>query len=138
MVFVILEVHHGGGHHAADLTPYQRMMSQKYQFISQPMFLWTICIIKLSIATFLLRISPPEGYRRAVLGVAIVLGVYTFACFITIMFQCQPISMSWGATMDGKCYNGDTMQGLSVANLCESRAVVYTLKAGGLYRIVPN
>lgn len=124
MAFIILQVQNGGGHHAADLSPHQRMMSQKYQYVAQPMFLWTICFIKLSIATFLLRISPPQGYRRAILGVAIVLGIYTFACFFTIIFQCQPISMSWGETMDGKCYNGQTMQGLSVANLCKFPTVL--------------
>ncbi|KAK2754554.1 hypothetical protein FQN54_006955 [Arachnomyces sp. PD_36] len=119
---IVLQVQNGGGHHVADLTTPQRIASSKYQFIEQPLILIAICLIKLSIATFLLRLSPPKGYRRAILGVAIVLSLYTFACFFTIVFQCQPVSMVWGATRDGKCYSGKTFHGLSVANLASNIA----------------
>lgn len=45
------------------------MNAFKLNFISQPIYLFAICLVKLSIGFFLLRIAVKPFYRRLIIGI---------------------------------------------------------------------
>lgn len=56
-------------------------MGLKLNFISQPFFLIAICVVKLSVGFFLLRIATIQIYRRLIQGIMMLMAFYTTGCF---------------------------------------------------------
>jgi tellurite resistance protein TehA-like permease len=106
----------------------------KLNFVSQPLYLFAICFVKLSIGFFLLRIAVHRFYRRLIIGImgmleiihgtchvadsAIVfMGVYSVGCFFTIVLQCTDLRLLWDPTVKGgTCWTAHTLKSLSYAN----------------------
>lgn len=65
---VVPEIQYGAGRHFAYLKPERASIGLKLNFITQPIYLWAITVVKISIAFFLLRIAPPKPYRRFLYG----------------------------------------------------------------------
>lgn len=66
----------------------------------------TVFAIKAAILLFLASIfSPYKTYVKWIYGFLGVMGVYYVAMLFLKMFICRPISMFWGATTDGECFN---------------------------------
>ncbi len=68
MGVVVVQVMHGAGRHLAYLEPSKAATGLMFNFISQPIYLWAIAFVKISIGFFLLRIAPTKAYRRFVIG----------------------------------------------------------------------
>jgi hypothetical protein len=68
-IFVILSVHYGAGRHIDDLKPADFEEGFKLNFITQPLYLWAICLAKVSIGFFLLRVAVTHFYRRIIMGI---------------------------------------------------------------------
>ncbi|KAI0377228.1 hypothetical protein F5Y04DRAFT_190433 [Hypomontagnella monticulosa] len=113
---VIAEVQYGAGRHAAYLDPEVNKLGLKLNFISQPIYLWAIPLVKVSVGFFLMRISPTIYYTRIIQGVMVFLMIYTFVCFMTLMLQCKDLSILWDFTVKTTCWSQSTLQGLSYAN----------------------
>ncbi|KAI1136431.1 hypothetical protein F5Y05DRAFT_108158 [Hypoxylon sp. FL0543] len=116
MGIVIAQVQYGAGRHAAYLDPEVNRTGLKLNFISQPIYLWAIPMVKMSVGFFLIRISPSVVYKRIIQGVMIFLMAYTFACFMTLMLQCSNLAVLWDFTIHATCWSQSTLQGLSYAN----------------------
>jgi hypothetical protein len=120
MGLVIPEVINGAGRHTAYLDPAKATVGLKLNFITQPVFLWAITTVKISIALFLLRIAPNKTYRKILWGVIIFLLVYTFASMMTIFLQCTNIAILWDSTVKATCWPATTSQALSYVNSSKS------------------
>ena len=58
-------------------------------FISQPIYMWAIPAVKMSVGFFLLRIAPNKFFRRLLQATMTFLMAYTFVCFLTLLLQCD-------------------------------------------------
>ena len=78
---VIGQVIYGGGRHIGDVDPAIFMTGMKLNFITQPMYLFNICIVKLSVGASLLRIASTKFYKTLILSVMGFMAFYTTGCF---------------------------------------------------------
>lgn len=116
MAVVIPEVKYGAGRHAAYLDPAVNMKGLKINFITQPIYLWAIPTVKISVGFFLARIAPSKYYKWILHGTIGFLLVYTFACFMTLMLQCKNLAILWDYTVETTCWSIPTLQALSYTN----------------------
>lgn len=79
---IIPEVHYGAGRHIHDVSPKEFKTAFKLNFATQSIFLIEICVIKLSVGFFLLRIAIITFYRRITIAVMCFMGFYTVGCFL--------------------------------------------------------
>jgi hypothetical protein len=77
---VIVEVHYGAGQHRDDLAEETYHKGMKLNFISQPVYLYALCLVKVAIGASLLRIARTKFYRRLIISIMVFLLLYTFAC----------------------------------------------------------
>ncbi|KAH8666467.1 hypothetical protein BX600DRAFT_274213 [Xylariales sp. PMI_506] len=110
------EVVYGAGRHKEFLDPPTNMMGLKLNFISQPIYLWAIPLVKVSVGLFLMRIAPNKAYRRMLQGTMTVLMLYTFVCFLTLMLQCTNLAVQWDSSVESKCWSADVLVALSYTN----------------------
>lgn len=66
---IIPEVHYGAGRHIDQILPKDFQESFKLNFITQPIYLVAIVLVKESIGCFLLRIAIIPAYRRSIIGI---------------------------------------------------------------------
>ncbi|KAI1763533.1 hypothetical protein GGR53DRAFT_531481 [Hypoxylon sp. FL1150] len=116
MGVVIASVRYGAGRHAAYLNPDVNRLGLKLNFVSQPIYLWAIPLVKVSVGFFLMRIAPSVYYKRILQGVMTFLMAYTFACQMTLVLQCKNIAILWDNRVHTTCWGQSTLQGLSYAN----------------------
>ncbi|KAI1654375.1 hypothetical protein F4813DRAFT_371585 [Daldinia decipiens] len=116
MGIIIAEVHYGAGRHAAYLDPKVNRFGLKLNFATQPIYLWAISTVKVSVGFFLFRISPNVYYKRILQGVMTFLMTYTFVCFMTLMLQCKNLAVIWDSRIQTTCWPQLTIQALSYAN----------------------
>lgn len=114
---IIPEVRYGAGRHLNHIDPTHIPLGLKYNFITQPLYLWGICLVKISIGFFLLRIASTKFYTRLISGIMIFMLVYTFACFLTIVLQCKNLAALWDTTIPMQCWGQKTLQSLSYTNV---------------------
>jgi hypothetical protein len=66
----------------------------------------TVFAIKAAILLFLASIfAPYKTYVKWIYGFLFVMAIYYVVMLFLKMFICRPISMFWGATTDGQCFN---------------------------------
>lgn len=116
MAIIIPEVQNGAGRHLSFLDPAEATTGLKLNFATQPIYLWAITTVKISIALFLLRITPNNTYKRSLWGIIVFLIVYTAACFITLMLQCTNLAILWDPTTKATCWTPTTLRSLSYLN----------------------
>jgi hypothetical protein len=116
---VIPEVINGAGRHVAYVEPTKAKIGLELNFITQPLYLWAITIVKCSIALFLLRFAPNKFYKRLLWGLIVFLLVYTFVAFLTIVLQCTNLAINWDTTVGSICWAPTTLRSLSYANSCK-------------------
>ncbi|KAF5011997.1 hypothetical protein FDECE_1937 [Fusarium decemcellulare] len=113
---IVAQVSHGAGRHVGDVDPDVYMIGMKLNFISQPIFLIAICVVKLSVGCALMRIASTKFYRVLILSIMGFMAFYTIGCFFTIMFQCTDIRILWDPSVKATCWSKSTLQGLSFTN----------------------
>ncbi|KAJ4263102.1 hypothetical protein NW762_006720 [Fusarium torreyae] len=110
------QLSHGAGRHIGDVDPDVYMIGMKLNFISQPIFLIAICVVKLSVGCALLRIASTKFYRWLILSIMGFMAFYTIGCFFTLIFQCSDIRFLWDTSVPSTCWPKKTLQGLSYTN----------------------
>ena len=65
---VIPQVHYGAGKHIDYIDDHDFVAGLRLNLISQPVFLFAICFVKISVGFFLLRIAVGRFYRRLIIG----------------------------------------------------------------------
>lgn len=116
MGVVIASVEYGAGRHAAYLDADVNRLGLKLNFVSQPIYLWAIPLVKVSVGFFLMRIAPSIYYKRILQGVMTFLMAYTFVCQMTLVLQCKNLAILWDNRVVTTCWAQSTLQGLSYAN----------------------
>ncbi|KAI1342837.1 hypothetical protein F5Y15DRAFT_270203 [Xylariaceae sp. FL0016] len=114
---VIGQVQHGAGRHIGDVDPNVYMTGMKLNFVSQPIFLIVICVVKLAVGASLLRITSTRFWRYLILSIMYFMAFYTTGCFFTIMFQCTDIRVLWNTAIKSTCWDQRTLQSLSYTNV---------------------
>jgi hypothetical protein len=99
---VIAECAYGAGKHIGDVHPDVYMIGNKLNFITQPMYLIDICVVKLAVGASLLRIASTKFYRTLILSVMGFMAFYTTGCFFvsgtgnaTIPLSRTPLMTDW-------------------------------------------
>ncbi|KAJ4252771.1 hypothetical protein NW762_010677 [Fusarium torreyae] len=102
----LIMLRYGGGLHQWDVP--EQLLAQYNQTVYATMVNYgpTVFAIKAAILLFLAGIfAPYTTYVRWIYGFLAIMGVYYIAMLFLKMFICRPISMFWGATTDGECFN---------------------------------
>jgi hypothetical protein len=66
---IIPQVYYGAGRHIEYIQPEHFKKSFQLNFITQPLYLVAICLTKLSVGFFLLRIAVRPFYKRLIAGI---------------------------------------------------------------------
>lgn len=125
MLLIIPEVQNGAGRHIYHLKESVAILGLKINFATQPIYLWAIAMVKVSIACFLLRIAGPDTiYRRCLYGMIYFLITYTGTCFITVIIQCNPMARMWDShVITGTCWAPHRIRAWSYSNSGSSPTV---------------
>lgn len=78
---LIPDVMLGAGKHLGDIDPANITLALKLNFITQPIYLITICVVKLAVGAALLRIATERVYKISITGLMIFMTFYTIGCF---------------------------------------------------------
>ncbi|KAM0385824.1 hypothetical protein ACHAPY_000370 [Fusarium culmorum] len=129
---IIASVVYGAGKHIGDVEPDVFQKGMKLNFISQPIFLIAICVVKLSVGFALLRIASTKFYRWLICGIMIFMSIYTIGCFFvrynfqphrqhtdipkTVVLQCKDLRALWDPLIPMQCWSQHTLQSLSYTN----------------------
>lgn len=132
---IIPEVRYGAGKHIEYIDPADFGNGLKLNFITQPLYLFAICFVKLSVGFFLLRIAVEPFYRRLIISImselypkadrgstidtrTAFMSFYTLGCFFTLVLQCTDLRIQWSppGTIAGTCWTAHTLKSLSYAN----------------------
>ncbi|KAH6638847.1 hypothetical protein C7974DRAFT_304331 [Boeremia exigua] len=116
-VIIVPEVYYGAGRHVGDIDPEDFAIGYKLNFITQPIYLFAICLVKISVGFFLLRIAVHTFYRRIIIGIMVFMGFYTTGCFFTIVLQCTNLAVQWDHTVKATCWTAHTIKALSYTNV---------------------
>ncbi|KAH7069315.1 hypothetical protein FB567DRAFT_565051 [Paraphoma chrysanthemicola] len=113
---VIPQVYYGAGKHIEYIDPADFVRSFRLNFISQPIYLFAICLVKLSVGFFLLRIAVKPFYKRLIISIMAFMAFYTTGCFFTIVLQCTDLRLLWDPTVKGTCWSSFTLKTLGYVN----------------------
>lgn len=76
---IIPQVYYGAGRHIEYIELPDFQTSFKLNFITQPLYLFAICLAKISVGFFLLRIAVQPFYRRLIIGIMGKFGSFQYA-----------------------------------------------------------
>ena len=99
-----LEYHSGFGRHQFYLNHLQVQSILKWSWLSQFFLFLTICLVKISISLFILRIKRRGWLKWALYALMAGLVVTTVPCIVMLLAQCQPVRAYWDRAT-GKCWN---------------------------------
>jgi hypothetical protein len=105
-VICLLMLRYGGGLHQWDVP--EDLVPNYSQTVYATMVNYgpTVFAIKAAILLFLASVfAPYKTYVKWIYAFLIVMGIYYVVMLFLKMFICRPISMFWGATTDGQCFN---------------------------------
>ncbi|CAO2657949.1 Nn.00g072090.m01.CDS01 [Neocucurbitaria sp. VM-36] len=96
---------HGWGKPAAYFTPTSLKSVLKLQFALQTVWLFTLCLVRLSVACSLLRFGTDRRWRWTlyfIMGLQVLIS----SSYVVIQFgQCKPVSSNWESVPDAKCWD---------------------------------
>ncbi|KAK1541031.1 hypothetical protein CPAR01_07020 [Colletotrichum paranaense] len=105
MMVIIPEVQYGAGRHIQYIEPKSNIVTGLHlNFVTQPLCLIALCLAKVSVGMFLLRITPSGKFRHVIWGIIIFTVFSALGNFLTVFFQCQPLAFTWDFSIEGgKC-----------------------------------
>ncbi|KAK4446709.1 hypothetical protein QBC34DRAFT_469259 [Podospora aff. communis PSN243] len=124
----------GAGRHLGDIPLQKLGAGLKLNFVSQPIYLIAICVVKLTVGAMLLRIASVNFYKRLIISLMVFMALWTTLCVVTLLLQCTDIRALWDPTVPMNCWGEDTLHGLSYSNLAVS---LFTDLAFALFIPVP-
>ena len=106
LVFCGLEYHEGAGRHAYYLSERQQQRSLMWNYVTQYLIFLIICITKISICLFILRIKNTGWLPWCLYILMGGLVLTSLPCIIILSAQCQPLWAFW-APEAGTCWSRD-------------------------------
>ncbi|KAL2130636.1 hypothetical protein VTI74DRAFT_6137 [Chaetomium olivicolor] len=101
---IIPEVHLGGGRHVQYIKPEENVVKGLHlNFVTQPLCLIALCLTKVSVGLFLLRLTPSVRFRYFVIGTIVFTVLSATGNFLTVLFQCRPLARTWDSNVEGTC-----------------------------------
>lgn len=104
VVFNGLQYHAGIGRHAYYLSPIDAMDTLKWSFAAMTLFFAIVCLTKISICLFILRIKKTGRLKWILYTLMAGLVITTAAPEIILFAQCRPIRSFWDRSI-GNCWN---------------------------------
>jgi hypothetical protein len=97
----------------------------KWFFVAQLLYKVSICLTKLSILFFYIRIFPSQNFKRAVSALGGITVAYSFASVCCTIWQCDPIAKTWNKKLDGHCLEiGEVWYSTSVMAIVTDLAII--------------
>ncbi|KAK4457602.1 hypothetical protein QBC42DRAFT_278750 [Cladorrhinum samala] len=109
-------VNHGTGRHRGDLDPEENKKALHAWFYCYIFYAITMISVKLSIATFLLRVTVKRVHQWIIHSASIVTIISCLTFIFVVIFECHPINYFWNKyTTDkpGSCLKLEIMLSLS-------------------------
>lgn len=110
----------GSGRHIYYLETAQVMRIGELSFVGELFSNLCICVVKISVALFLLKIGGLQRWLRASLLATIALLVSsTFATIVVLFVQCRPIAGNWDPTvrLTAKCLSASALADVSYCSV---------------------
>ena len=104
LIFTGLEYSAGDGHHFFYLKTSQRVESLKWNYVTEILLFFIICLTKISICLFILRIQNTGWLKWCLYTLMAGLVATTLVCEIILFAQCQPLRAWWDPSA-GECWN---------------------------------
>ncbi|PVH91818.1 hypothetical protein DM02DRAFT_545072 [Periconia macrospinosa] len=102
---IIREVHFGAGKHINQISPEGIKEAFKLNFVTQPLYLFSVMLVKESVGFFLLRIAITPFYRRTISSIMVFIALYTLASFMPLLLQCTNLALLWDREAKGTCWD---------------------------------
>ena len=130
--FITAEVLNGLGRHEYYLTPSQRRNFQAVGWADWVQVFITLCLTKVSICLFLLRIVDS---RKVVRGMYVLIGfMVLFSSVFVFLFVgiCRPLKAYWDVGVNGWCFSNPQIESIVIAQggmlpLLSSNAALLTI-----------
>jgi hypothetical protein len=106
-VAVQLAISHGYGMHKDDLTPQQLHTALRWFFIAQSPYKVVVCLNKVSVILFFLRLFTGRRFRVACWICMAVVVAWSIGTIAATILQCVPIAGSWDKSIHAVCINSD-------------------------------
>ncbi|KAM0323157.1 hypothetical protein ACHAQA_009007 [Verticillium albo-atrum] len=102
MMVIIPQVGYGAGRHVQYIKPESNIVKGlRLNFVTQPLCLIALCLTKVSVGLFLLRMTPSAKFRYFIWGTIIFTILSATGNLLTVFFQCQPLAFTWDASIPG-------------------------------------
>ena len=93
---LLISIHYGVGRHNFYVSPDDMILAEKYLFISQPPYAWSLTFSKLSIIWMLIRIQRDNKVWKALLYFMMVFAIGTAVTMNSFQFSlCKPLWAVW-------------------------------------------
>ncbi|KAG8164749.1 hypothetical protein KVR01_005024 [Diaporthe batatas] len=105
MCVIVPEVRRGAGRHVQYIDPPSDVVAGLHlNFVTQPLCLASLCLAKVSVGLFLLRLKPSARFVWFIRGVIVFTVLSAAGNFLTVFFQCTPLEFTWDhSVVGGKC-----------------------------------
>jgi hypothetical protein len=98
-------IHHGIGRHMEYLSPEQRLLAMKYEFLSEPFGVTSATLARISFATFLLKFCiASRPWHWTVWSIIWTQAVGNIAIILLIFLQCEHVTALWDPNAGGTCW----------------------------------
>ena len=111
---ITAEVFKGLGRHEYYLEPKQRRMFQALGWADWIQTFITLCLTKISICLFLLRIVDSRVTRIAMYSTIAFLILFTTVCVSLFLGVCRPLKAYWDVGVDGVCLSDDELKNVVI------------------------
>ncbi|KAH6980945.1 hypothetical protein BKA56DRAFT_550770 [Ilyonectria sp. MPI-CAGE-AT-0026] len=113
VIFTLVGVQHGTGHHRSDLSDADFEIGMKVWWFCYIWYIITMIMSKLSIGYFLIRITVKKIHKFIVYGAMMASVIMGTAFLFVTLFQCRPISFFWNKDLLGTCVDIDVIIALT-------------------------
>ncbi|PVH98711.1 hypothetical protein DM02DRAFT_503167, partial [Periconia macrospinosa] len=94
---------HGMGRHVTAVSPHDRMMVRKGDYVFSHFYDIALVMVKLSILAFYHRIFALPIFRKLVIATAAFVIAWGIGITLTLALACRPIEAFWDSAVKGKC-----------------------------------
>ncbi|KAF6827312.1 integral membrane family protein [Colletotrichum musicola] len=112
MMIIIPQVEMGAGRHAQYIQPQENVVKELHlNFVTQPLCLISLCLAKVSVGLFLLRMTPSTRYQYFIKGTIAFTILSATGDFLAVFFQCHPLAFAWDTSIPGgECIPADNLK----------------------------
>ncbi|OCL14998.1 hypothetical protein AOQ84DRAFT_370777 [Glonium stellatum] len=108
---VIITIVKGFGRHVIYVSPSTLAEILELGFLVEPLWLWSVTLIKTSMACTLLRFKTTKVWQRSLCAIIFIQVITAISGNIARFIQCHPIRTFWDPTLiNAKCWNPNQIQ----------------------------